>query len=487
MKGTWMSASSTSAGPLHGLYKWFSSVTLTIILLSVLAVTSIIGTLIPQNQTPEVYFRAYGEFFFRIFSALKIFDMYHSWWFQILLVLLTLNIVTCSIDRLPGVWKVIFNVRSRFKSSRFINKPGNVEFLSEKPVQEMQSAAEALVSKTYGHTQVTPTKKGVMIFGEKWRWSRLGVYIVHSSVVLLLAGSVIGSIFGFDGFVQIPEGETVDMIRLRNTGAIHKLPFKIRCDDFDVSFYKNGAPKEFRSDLVILENDQEVIKKRIIVNDPLRYAGINFFQSSYGQMADERLSHEAIEAPEEILLSLMIQDTGMTYQQKTRIGKSFDLPEGTGKFVLTEFKQKATFMGQAIGEALVGILTPKDGQPVEVTLPLRFANFDKMRKGKVIISVLEPNANETKHDHNQEIRYYTGLEVTRDPGVWVVYTGFIFMLIGCFVTFFMSHQQAFIEITAKGKKSHVVVAGTAYRNQMAMQRRVKQLSIKLGAEPERPE
>ena len=482
-----MPASSTSAGPLRGLYKWFSSVTLTIILFSVLAATSIIGTLIPQNQTPEVYFRAYGEFFYKVFSALKIFDMYHSWWFQMLLVLLALNIVICSIDRLPGAWKIVFNIRSRFKSSRFKNKIGNIEFLSDKPLREMQSTAEALVSKTYGHTQVTPTKKGVMIFGEKWRWSRLGVYIVHSSVVLLLMGAVIGSLFGFDGYVQIPEGETVEMIRMRSTGKMHKLPFKIRCDDFNVSFYKNGAPKEFRSDLVILENDQEVIKKRIIVNDPLRYAGINIFQASYGEIDHDHSAHEAIPAPEEILLSLTIQDTGMTYQQKTRIGNPFDLPEGTGKFVLTEFKEEATFMGQAIGEALLGILTPGDGQPVEVTLPLRFANFDKMRKGKVFISVLEPNTREKMPVPTQNKRYYTGLEVTRDPGVWVVYTGFILMLIGCFVTFFMSHQQVFIEITTKGKKSHVVVDGTAYRNKMAMQRRVRQLSEKLGAEPEHQE
>lgn len=482
-----MPASSTPAGPLRGLYKWFSSVTLTIILFSVLAATSIIGTLIPQNQTPEIYFRAYGEFFYKVFSALKIFDMYHSWWFQMLLVLLALNIVICSIDRLPGAWKIVFNIRSRFKSSRFKNKSGNIEFLSEQPLREMQSTAEALVSKTYGHTQVTPTKKGVMIFGEKWRWSRLGVYIVHSSVVLLLVGAVIGSLFGFDGYVQIPEGETVEMIRMRNTGKVHKLPFKIRCDDFNVSFYKNGSPKEFRSDLVILENDQEVIKKRIIVNDPLRYAGINIFQASYGEIDHDHSAHEAIPVPEEILLSLTIQDTGMTYQQKTRIGKPFDLPEGTGKFVLTEFKEEAAFMGQAIGEALLGILTPRDGQPVEVTLPLRFANFDKMRKGNVFISVLKPNAREKMPVPTQDKRYYTGLEVTRDPGVWVVYTGFILMLIGCFVTFFMSHQQVFIEITTKGKKSHVVVAGTAYRNKMAMQRRVRQLSEKLGAEPEHQE
>jgi len=341
--------------------------------------------------------------------------------------------------------------------------------------------AEALVSKSYSRTQITPTKKGVMIFGEKWRWSRLGVYIVHLSVILLLIGSVVGSLFGFDGFVQIPEGETTDIIQLRGTGKTYQLPFKIRCEDFDVSFYPNKAPKEFRSDLIIFEGDREILKKSIIVNDPLRYAGINIFQSSYGEIEGETESQTVIPEPKEVLLNITILETGMSYQQKTVIGKPFSLPENRGKFVLTEFKPKANFMGQAIGEALSGILTLKDGQPVEVTLPIRFANFDKMRRGKLFISVLEPKPQAKMPAEKKDIRYFTGLEVTKDPGVWIVYAGFILMLSGCVVTFFMSHQQAFVEITAKGNKSHVVVAGTAYRNKMAMQRKTNLLSEKLGA------
>lgn len=471
----------SSAGPIQGLYSLFSSVSLTITLLSILAISSIIGTLVPQNQNPEVYFRAYGEFFFKIFAALKLFDMYHSWWFQTLLILLTLNIVICSIERLPGVWKIVFNVRSRFRASRFQNKPGNIEFVSNEPVEALQKTAETLVSKSYGRTQITPTNKGVMIFGEKWRWSRLGVYIVHFSVILLLIGAVIGSLYGFDGFAQIVGGQTIDTIRMRNTGQEFPLPFKIRCDGNSVKFYINGAPEEFRSNLAVIENDREVMQKSIIVNDPLRYGGINFFLASYGELEAEPAAPMAIAEPKEVLLNITVVETGMSYQQKTAIGQPFDLPEGLGKFVITEFKEKAAFMGQAIGEALVGILTLDKEQPVEITLPIRFANFDKMRRGKLIFTVLAPKPQEKMPDPNRKKEYYMVLEVTKDPGVWVVYAGFILMLTGCVVTFFMTHQQAFVEITAKGKKSRVVVAGTTYRNKMAMKRKIGLMAQKLGA------
>jgi cytochrome c biogenesis protein len=126
------------------------------------------------------------------------------------------------------------------------------------------------------------------------------------------------------------------------------------------------------------------------------------------------------------------------------------------------------FKGHDVGEALIGILTPLDGDPVEIALPLRFPSFDKMRKGNVLIAVVE-----------NVPRFYTGLQVNRDPGVWVVYSGFILMIIGCYVTFFMSHQQICIELVRTGKKTEVIVAGTANKNKFGMQARVTRLAGKL--------
>ncbi|MGD8336009.1 MAG: cytochrome c biogenesis protein ResB, partial [Desulfobacterales bacterium] len=91
-----------------GLWRLFASVKLTVTLLMTLAATSIIGTLIPQNESPENYRRAFGEFYYRLFEILGIFDMYHSWWFQLLLVLLTVNIIVCSLNRLSATLKIVF-------------------------------------------------------------------------------------------------------------------------------------------------------------------------------------------------------------------------------------------------------------------------------------------------------------------------------------------------------------------------------------------
>ncbi|MGD9176022.1 MAG: cytochrome c biogenesis protein ResB, partial [Desulfobacterales bacterium] len=97
-----------------------------------------------------------------------------------------------------------------------------------------------------------------------------------------------------------------------------------------------------------------------------------------------------------------------------------------------------------------------------------FPSFDKMRKGQVFIAIADFVP-----------RYYTGLQVSKDPGVWVVYVGFILMIIGIYITFFMSHQQLCVEVTAEGPKSQVMVAATSNKNKMGMQKRVAQLAHQL--------
>lgn len=200
-------------------------------------------------------------------------------------------------------------------------------------------------------------------------------------------GGLIGSIFGFDGFVNIPEGEAVTSIRLGNNGKTLPLDFELRCDDFNVSFYDSGMPKEYRSSLTILKDGKPVLSKEIIVNDPLRYKGVSMYQSSYGSMP-----------PNNAVFSFTSKNTGMIYQRKVAVGEAIELPEKLGTFVLKGFDSSANFRGQNIGEALRGTLTPENGNPIEILLPIRFPSFDKMRRGELIISVAELKQ-----------RFYTGL------------------------------------------------------------------------------
>ena len=366
--------------------------------------------------------------------------MYHSWWFQLLILLLTLNIIICSIDRLSSVWKIVFVKEPPFRVARFRNTADKMEFTDNRSAEDLEKVYPPVVTKGFGYSRIEKTGEGFCIFAEKWRWTRLGVYIVHLSIIFLLVGALIGSLYGFDGYVNILEGKEIHSVSIRNSQQKQKLDFTVRCDDFDVSYYESGSPKEYRSSLTVLESGKPVFQKDIVVNDPLRYKGVNFFQSSYGTLP-----------PESVKLLCKSKSSQKSYEIDLKLHEPLNLPEDMGKLVINNYNESISFRGRAIGEAFTGVLTPRDQKPVNIVIPIRFPTFDDMRNGPQTFSV-------ASFDH----RYYTGLQVTKDPGVWIVYTGFIFMIVGCFITFFMSHERICVEVTRSKKHNKIMVAGILY-------------------------
>jgi cytochrome c biogenesis protein len=468
------------ADPLNKIWKFFTSVQLTIVLLLTLAATSIIGTLIPQNEAPQAYLQAFGATLYRFFDLLGFLDLYHSWWFQTLVLLLALNILVCSIDRLSATWRIIFPERPKFNLSRFRRLEPKEEFTKNGAGEQLRERFLSTVSRNFRYCRVEETDSGCAIFGERGRWTRIGVYIVHLSVICMLVGGVIGTRFGFEGYVNLAPGEASQQIQLHNRNQMLQLDFAIRCNDFKVSFYPSGAPEEFRSSLSIIEQGQVVKSQDIIVNDPLHYKGISIFQASYGPI---RSRSQDVAIPDELTLAFNSKATGMIYQKKAAVGQTIKLPENLGKFTVDAFRNAFKFRGQDLGATIVGTLHQSDGAAVEVVLPIQFPSFDKMgpifnktRKDDVLISVSDIKVQPA------EERYFTGLQVSRDPGVWVVYTGFILIIIGCYITFFMSHRQVCVDIIESGQKCRIVVTGTANKNKLGNERKLKTLAHMLSAE-----
>ena len=452
------------SGIFKEIWKFFASVKLTVSILLTIAVTSVIGTVIPQkSEIAAEYYRQNLKLLYSIFHAFDIFNMYHSWWFQALLILLTLNIFVCSFNRISAIWKIVFIKTPHFHLSKFRKIKQKKEFNEKRSIKTLEKKYIPVVSSLYKYCRLERTDEGFCIFAEKWRWTRLGVYIVHLSIILLLFGSLIGSRYGFEGFVNIPEVNSSKSIRNNHTNEIYDLDFEIRCDDFSVSYYdpNKRMPKEFRSTLTILEEGKTVLQQDILVNTPLRYKGISIFQNSWGEVPSDL-------PPKEITLNFQSRETGMVYNKKTMMKQKVVVPEGEGTFAIEEYMEASEFRGHDIGQAFIGTLTNKDGNKTRILLPLQFPRFDEMRGGDIVISVVD-----LPHIH------YTGLQVTKDPGVPVVYTAFIVLIIGIAIAFFMSHQRLCIDVRKKEKGCVVMVAGTSNRNNVGMQNKLNRLSEKL--------
>ncbi len=92
---------------LKKVWKLFMSLRLTIVLLIVLSAVCVIGTLVPQNAAEQDYLRLYSPSTYGLLKAMGFTDMYHCWWFMVVLGLFTLNLAACSLNRLPGLRRLL--------------------------------------------------------------------------------------------------------------------------------------------------------------------------------------------------------------------------------------------------------------------------------------------------------------------------------------------------------------------------------------------
>ena len=236
--------------PPNRIWNFFCSVRLTVVVLLAIALTSIVGTFIPQSGSTAFYAQKYGQAWSKVIMVLDIDDMYNAWWFLTLLAMLAVNIVVCSIQRLKVTWKVIFPRKIVFRPERFRKLKDREIFAANLDNGELVTRLQGFLERKIGKVTTQNLEGSTALFAEKGRWTRMGVYVVHVSVLLLLGGAVIGGLWGFKGRVSIPEGETMNEIELKLGAHEHlTLDFSIRCNTFDVSFYDTGAPDEFKSNV----------------------------------------------------------------------------------------------------------------------------------------------------------------------------------------------------------------------------------------------
>ena len=260
------------------IWDFFASVKLSFFLLLLLAVLSIAGTLIPQKEGAAAYVRAYGEAGWRFISAIGLNDLYHAPWFVLIMALLAANLVICSINRLSLTMRILGKDPAQEAGS--MRKAKDSFTLTGEPASNLDKA-RLVLERLVGNSAQAKDGERTVLFAQRGGWSRFGVYLVHTSVLVIMAGALVGNFWGYSGFMNIPVGSSVDHIMLDN-GQAKPLGFTLRLDKFNVAFYPNGMPSEYRSEVTFIDGGKEVQKSSLIVNDPAEYKGIDFYQSSYG-------------------------------------------------------------------------------------------------------------------------------------------------------------------------------------------------------------
>ncbi|MFO7570217.1 MAG: cytochrome c biogenesis protein ResB [Smithellaceae bacterium] len=446
-----------------GVWSFFTSLKLTLVLLAVIVLLAVVGTLVPQREAALELSRTMSPGLYAFLYKMQIFDMYHSIWFFLLMGLLAVNLIICSVDRFPQAWQRFKKRPALTDRAVFENLPEERHLRTHRDTQQAAGVAEAMLKKRLGRVQRADAEDGVYLCADKGRFSHFGVYIVHLSILVLIAGVLVGSLFGVEGYVQIAEGETVSVLNLRDNKGAVSLPFAVRCDKFTVEFYENGMPKTYQSDLTFFKDNQIARQGKLRVNHPLVFEDFRFYQSSFGRAQDGMAT-----------LALMRRG-GKEDLMNVSKGYLFELPGGEGTFRVLRVEEDLMKMGPAVKLAV----RSKQG-PDEVEFWV-FQHVDQIREISPDIFEQVPVFNPglfrpyTFALLGLEEKYFTGLQVSRDPGVPLVAAFAVILIAGLLLLLMTYARQLWIRVSVSDGATRITVAGRSFRNAAGLNREIDQL------------
>lgn len=295
-----------------------SSMRFAISLLTLIAIASVIGTVLKQNEPMSNYVNQFGPFWFEVFNKLGLYTVYSTWWFLLIMAFLVLSTSLCIVRNTPKMLKDMRSWRENIREQSLRNFHHKAEWSSAMPLSALtQQLAQRIVAGGY-KVKVVEKGDGRMIAAKRGAANKWGYIFAHSAIVIICIGGLLDSDlpirfqqwFGgktpfagdgvisaipaqhrlgvgnptFRGHTFIPEGTTSNTARIpQQTGIlIQELPFSIELKKFIIEHYSNGMPKLFASEVVVHDSETGKTFDAIIkVNEPLIYKGIAVYQSSF--------------------------------------------------------------------------------------------------------------------------------------------------------------------------------------------------------------
>ena len=446
------------------LWQTAASINTGVVLLILVVIFSAAGTIVLQrpNTEPDEMLTAYSPHALRILDATGLTDVFHAWWFLTLMILVSFSIIAASIERFPNSWRY-FSRPYKYpdESFRRVLHPQKSLAIADEETG-LVAAERALHSFGFKPERVV-REDHFGIFAERHRISEMAVYIVHASLLLIFFGAIVDGVWGWRGTLNLNEGETSSAVELRD-GSTRNLPFAIRCDQAGQENYKDGTPKKWWSKLAVVRDQRDVEKKEIVVNDPLVYSGVRFYQSSFGPNGKvDELTIAATPSGrtgEKREISLRVNDT-VPLDADTTVRFAEFIPDYAVRD--RQVYRKSNQLGNPAAHLVVS--SKSAGKDFDVWFPPMEDVADNSKAPYQI------EATDLKMGH------FTGLQVSHEPGQWAVWAGVVLLGIGLAFVFYVVHTRfwAVPVRDAKTGKYWLWIGGSANRNRDAFAERFNDL------------
>ena len=458
-----------------------------LILLFSVAAASVVATVVPQAPVTAETAAQWregtagpGRAVSRVLDAVGLFDVFGSWWFMALLALLFVSLTGCLLPRYRAFFKV---ARRPPAVGRNLSRLSNsATFSTERTPHDALAAASAVLRRRRFRTRLVDTDSGRQLAAERGHWREGGSLIFHTAFYVLLAGAVIGKTFGFTGQVGLTEGSAFADTRIaydfaepgRAFGLDDHRGFVVTLDDFDVSYYPDFTPRDFIGSVTISEDGAPVRSADIRVNHPLRHDGMTIYQLAFGMAP-----HIIVRAGDRLLLDERVR-LDPNSEQNIYSGTAkvkFDDPE---QQIALDMVLAPDAELDAEGNPSIGT-DPRPRNPVLVAnlyfgalglqRPVRASQFDRSG-GAVDTAMLRPGDSTELVGGNLTVEfvdlgYWSGLQVSHQPGRWLLLAGGVLILIGLIPSLYSYRRRIWVDVQPHSNGSNVTVAGVALQRKAA--------------------
>jgi len=339
-----------------------------------LAIACILGTILPQNEDPQNYLKMMGPATFRWILWAGLTDVFHTWWFTGLMTLLNLSLFVCTTRKFVNAWPWAYRL-----------VPSDPE---------------------------TRRRRGHM-------W---GNWVLHISLITVCGGGLAGSILGWKEFVRVPEGSSAPFP--------HKT-WTILCEKFHVDMYPRGdKPRQFRSNLTVLDGSGPLVSKQIEVNKPWLLGDVRIYQASYG--SEPRFA-----------LDVADKKTGKTRRIALKTGDTAEVSPSLSVRA-DEFFPDFRIQGEGEARQIVNVSDKPNNPALRVTVLRNGAPAfeDWVFRHPTLAAFSGQHASDVSYRWEAiEEESWTGLQIVHDPGFRFVYLGVMGIMLGLLMMFYLFPRQ----------------------------------------------
>jgi cytochrome c biogenesis protein len=403
------------------IFRVVADLRFSIFILLLISFFSITGTIIEQDQSIESYKINYPltnpVFGFLTWDRIIILGLdhvYKTWWFFLLIFLFGLSLISCTfLQQLPSL-KIA-------RRCQFFRKPG--QFYRLKIFTTLNNFSLNKILLRIKENQYSLFQQKNIIYCYKGLIGRIAPILVHFSMILILLGTIIGSLFGFKAQEIVPKTENFHIQNILNNGQLTIIPkTSTRINDFWITYTKSRTISQFYSDLSILDNQgNETSRKTISVNYPLIYKNIYYYQTDWNLIGlrFQTITNDIIEYP---LLNILNNQNKVWL---TWISNNKSLNEGIIALIdnlegyCSIYNESGTFLGNI-----------ELNETVDFKQPLTFL----------------------------EIISSTGLQIKTDPGIPLIYIGFFFLMLSTLLSYITYSQVWILQ-----KNQKLFIGGTTNR------------------------